>query len=225
MIKFVLDGLVESSDELDKGATWLTQYIASQMGKETIDRLKDFAAIGKYVVTGIVIGLLDPLGLLNLGNAVGMIVGILLDKFRKGLDEHSPSKKAFEISDYYMQGLVNGLDPSMITKKLDTVKDAMLSFMDGSLSSNLNFQPVLSPVLDMSAMSAIEKTISSAFGPKQFDLGLTPGHSLYSSPVGLTSPDLRGPQTVYNQYNTSPSPLSVEEVARRTASLIGQNRR
>jgi hypothetical protein len=101
----------------------------------------------------------------------------------------------------------------------------MLNFMDGALSADLNFQPTLSPVLDLGAMAAIEKTVSSAFGAQQFNLGMSPGFSLNSNPVGTQMQGPTAVQTAYNQYITSASPLSVEEVARRTKSLIGQSRR
>ena len=226
ILMFFLEGIVEAAYLVDGGVKYVIGYTISNFGKVIDNRWKDFTQIGINVISGIIAGILDPYALTGLDNSIQTIVYMMLGNLKRYLDEHSPSKKAYQISDYYMQGLINGLDPSALKSKMSTIKDAMLSFMDGSLATDLNFQPTLSPVLDMSAMSAIERTIASAFGAKQFSLGMSPGFSLVgSSPLNLGSTGTNLEQTVYNQYNTSASPLSVEEVARRTASLIGQNRR
>jgi hypothetical protein len=225
MIKFLLDGFAEAVIEIDKTLYTIVKYIAGGLGKETVARFKDFIQIGKYVVAGLIMGLLDPTGFINMGTALDSFITWMLNRLRNGVAGNSSTQQGSQIGASYVQSVADGIDPSKVKTKLDSVKEAMLSFMDGSLATNLNFQPTLSPVLDMGAMSSIEKTISSAFGPQQFDLGMSPGFSLARSPAGLVAPGPYQAQTVYNQYNTSASPLSVEEVARRTHSLIGQNRR
>lgn len=63
--------------------------------------------IGENIIRGLWNGISNLTGWI--GEKIGGFCNNLLDKFRSGFDEHSPSKEAFKIGDYFTIGLGNGL--------------------------------------------------------------------------------------------------------------------
>lgn len=63
--------------------------------------------IGSNIVNGLWNGINGGIGWLK--SAVSGFCDSVLGFFRRGFDEHSPSKKAYEIGDFFTQGLQNGI--------------------------------------------------------------------------------------------------------------------
>jgi len=224
MLKFFVAGMFESFFVIADGLEWMLNFILANGGMEILRKSRELEELGYNVIRGIVRGLYNPFSLAELDKAVDNISEFLIDKLREALDEHSPSRKSFQIAQYYMEGLVNGLDTSALQKKLYTVKDTMLDFMNGALQTDLNFQPMISPVLDLGAMSAIEKAVGSAFGGQQLAFASN-GYSFRNDPRLQQVQQYPQESVVFQQSISSAAPLSVEQIARRTQSLMAQSRR
>lgn len=222
---FFVESMVDSAKVLDAGNKWFVNYMIYGAGKQLLDKLPAIKNIGLYFIKGLISGLTSQTAAALLLAAAAWIADQLIGGTNSELDINSPSGEGEKIGDYYIQGIGKGLNPEKLKSKLSLMKDAMISFMDGALNSELNFQPTISPVLDLGAMTAIEQTIARSFGAQRLNLATAPGFSLRSNPLNQSTQGSVIEHTEYKQYITAPSPLSVEEVARRTASLIGQKRR
>ena len=85
--------------------------------------------IGENIIRGLWNGISNLTGWI--GDKIGGFCNNLLNKFRAGFDEHSPSKEAFKIGDYFTIGLGNGLvsrfsdiygDVESFTEKVSSIR-------------------------------------------------------------------------------------------------------
>lgn len=85
--------------------------------------------IGENVIRGLWEGISNLAGWI--GDKIGGFCNRILDKFREGFDENSPSKEAFKIGDYFTIGLGNGLtekfsdvygDVESFTKQISSIR-------------------------------------------------------------------------------------------------------
>ncbi len=75
------------------------------------DKISDMQKAGEDLTGGLNIGLESGMPTI-IAKSAELALGIL-DTMRTGLDEHSPSKKAIEIAEFFGDGIVNGLNSSI----------------------------------------------------------------------------------------------------------------
>lgn len=112
---------------------WGSQFM--QQGSSSAQGFKNLLIGGMSSVPGelfgigqnIVLGLWN--GISNLGSWLSRQIGSFCDSilgfFRKGFDEHSPSREAYEIGDLFTQGLANGM-----TERFGDIFDDVIHFAD-----------------------------------------------------------------------------------------------
>lgn len=108
---------------------------------------------------------------------------------RRALDEHSPSKVMYKIGDFAGKGFVNALSDyvsvsnragsSMAESAMSGLKDT-LSALGSAIDSDINVQPTIRPVLDMSS-------VRSGIGMINGLSGLSPSMSLLADVRGINS--------------------------------------
>ena len=108
---------------------------------------------------------------------------------RRALDEHSPSKVMYKIGDFAGKGFVNALSDyvsvsnragsSMAESAMSGLKDT-LSALGSAIDSDINVQPTIRPVLDMSR-------VRSGIGMINGLSGLSPSMSLLADVRGINS--------------------------------------
>lgn len=95
---------------------------------------------------------------------------------RKKLAEHSPSKVGYKIGDFFGVGFTNGIANNFVdssragTKMADNAKEALVnavSKMSNILDSDVDVQPVITPVLDLSNVTSGAASITSLLGGTQ----------------------------------------------------------
>ena len=98
---------------------------------------------------------------------------------REGLDENSPSKRWLEYGKLAVQGLANGLHQyasiavDEATNLGDSSSNAMSLLQDTFgmlLDDNLNLDPTIRPVLDLTDVEAKSALLQSMFGPQAMDM-------------------------------------------------------
>lgn len=131
------------------------------------ESLKD---IGKYVIEGLIDGFWS--GVEAVGNAVTEIGSNIINGFKDVLGINSPSKEAYAIARFVDQGLINGLismksdvakaSSKVGTSMLDSVKSAVANMAD-IVSSDVDMQPTIRPVIDLSGVQNGSKRIGEIF--------------------------------------------------------------
>lgn len=95
---------------------------------------------------------------------------------QRALDEHSPSKEGYKIGDFFGIGFTNGIINNFksaritSTKMADTAKQALTNSINkvrALLDSDMNVQPVISPILDLSGVESGTLYLNSMFGGTQ----------------------------------------------------------
>ena len=95
---------------------------------------------------------------------------------QRALDEHSPSKEGYKIGDFFGIGFTNGIINNFksaritSTKMADTAKQALTNSINkvrALLDSDMNVQPVISPILDLSGVESGALHLNSMFGGTQ----------------------------------------------------------
>ena len=95
---------------------------------------------------------------------------------QRALDEHSPSKEGYKIGDFFGIGFTNGIINNFksarinSTKMADTAKQALTNSINkvrALLDSDMNVQPVISPILDLSGVESGTLHLNSMFGGTQ----------------------------------------------------------
>ena len=131
----------------------------------------NFYNAGSYLVEGFTNGITDNTWKAEAKAAA--MASSALGAAKEALDEHSPSKEAYSIGDYFGQGFVNALvDYESKTYKAgysmaDYAKDGLgkaISSLKIVANSDIDVQPTIRPVLDLSDVEAGASTISGLFG-------------------------------------------------------------
>ena len=95
---------------------------------------------------------------------------------QRALDEHSPSKEGYKIGDFFGIGFTNGIINNFksaritSTKMADTAEQALTNSINkvrALLDSDMNVQPVISPILDLSGVESGTLHLNSMFGGTQ----------------------------------------------------------
>lgn len=191
----------------------------------------------------IVQGLLD--GMYNarhtLLNGVRDLANTVLSEFKSALGIRSPSKAFYRTVADISDGLLNGFrdfGPRMADGARD-VADNVVSVFDPvgnaiaqSLDKNLDLDPKITPVVDLTDISESGKELDKMFGSKSFGIGLSRrtaqqvsgATDVYERPLSSSQESVQSPIT-FIQNNTSPKELSSSEIYRLTKKQLFQTRR
>lgn len=215
IMKFFVEGLYDATDILDTGLEYFAAYVHSETGRKFYEKRDKVMGIGLNFVKGLVAGLTGNPALALLQAGAMALTDYLKKQTNEGLDINSPSEEGKDIGYYYVAGIAKGVDPKVLKEKLELLKTAMIDFMNGAITNDLVLQPVVYPVLDPGAMKLINDTFSNISSVR---VG-TPSMDKYGN-SGQTA------QVAYNytQNITASQPLTTEEIARRTKTLLSTPR-
>lgn len=211
----------------------------NQPVKNSMTQMKtDMQTAGEDAVDGLIAGLQSQKRIRQL-QTVSLTLGkTVSNATRQSLQERSPSRVAMEIGEYFTEGLSIG-----ITNKLNAVTEAgmeagntasnSLSYaaqaIDNILSSDENFQPVITPVLDFESLkkqaAQIPDILSKQSGINVKSITARVGQIAASNPTpSVNSNSQNGNKTGntgavnynFTQNNYSPTALSRTEIYRQT---------
>ena len=141
----VYDTIIKIKDKIVAWGNNTVTFFRTQVTK-IVSKVTDFfrelpenmIGIGEDIIRGLWNGISNMVGWI--GNKIKDFCSGILDGFRDGLDEHSPSKAAFEIGDLFTIGLGNG-----IVDRFSDIYDSIIGF--GDRISNIGFSM---PQIDVS---------------------------------------------------------------------------
>lgn len=129
VIKTLAKGLISNIPLLVKNAPKIIQALVAAL---TVG-IKSMATVGKHLIQGLWNGISDTIGWLK--DKVKGVVDKIKSWFtgKDGFDEHSPSKWAYQVAAYLMQGLANGVTDDMtaeeaLKKKCNNLKNILKDF-------------------------------------------------------------------------------------------------
>lgn len=182
-----------------------------------------FYQAGSYLIQGFINGMNSKKA--EVKAAADALAQTTLDSVNKTLDEHSPSRKMMEIGRYMDEGLAIGLRnyARQVTNESTAVGDAAISSMSNAISmiskvvdSNIDTQPTIRPVLDLSSVEAGAGQLNALFSTTQAaSISMGMNRSAYTeSQNGGAAPSSNS--ITFTQNNYSPKALSRLEIYRQT---------
>jgi tape measure domain-containing protein len=171
-----------------------------------------------------------------------VIAQSMLDAVQGTLDIHSPSRKFKALGQYANDGLVAGLkgSASNVTDAAAGVGDEAINGLRNSLAgiakavaTDMDFNPTIRPVLDLSAVQSQSGQLTSMLTPGTLQLqgaymsavsadnGYRANQEAILAEKSTVATD-RGGDTIFNQYNNSPKSLSPTEIYRQTKNQLSQ---
>lgn len=215
--------------DLDSSATDLGDTVAKNLYQAGVDAAR-----------GIVDGLISEQDAIVA--QMNKIADAMVEAIKKQLGIKSPSREFATVGGYAMLGLATGLQKMVPTleHKAEDVGDSTLDALKQALSdiskvvtNDIDMNPTIRPVLDLSDLERDAMRISGILTPRTIDVG-----SSYSSAAGIaTATRLRDQETsaysdesvdgehatiVFKQYNNSPKALSNGEIYRQTNNQLAK---
>lgn len=145
----------------------LVEALAKGLG----EGLSNIAEVGKNLMSGLLNGLKN--GLTNIWEGIKSVGKSVLDGLKDVLGIHSPSKETFAMGEFLDQGLINGLEKlsGSVKKSAEGVGTTAMKGLSNTLSnvadiinSDIETQPTIRPVLDLSNIRAGARSIGDIFG-------------------------------------------------------------
>ena len=158
-----------SMDETDFDFSSIAGICKSMVNEFTSHR-KDFVLAGWQFGMGISEGLRTSKELAVL--AAAAIARSILNKVRSILDEHSPSKAAAKMGEFFGEGLADGISGTneMVSKSgEDAAKSALkstkniLGGMNDLIDFDMNTDPIIRPIVDLSDVKGSSRIINGMF--------------------------------------------------------------
>ena len=240
IIKNLVDAVKSKNTEFEQGGRDIVVSINSGMKSKTdeakstmanllkdmYDSVKDydrkFEDIGRLLVKGITKGIRD-----NAREAIEAArdMARAVDRAsRDALDIHSPSRKFYEIGKYVVKGFVNSINDNLYLSdeagrnlgesSMHGVGEAVKN-ISNIINSDMDFQPTIRPVLDLSNVKTGVKSIHTMLSmDKAYQANTMMNQNRV---VELASQDVKtGNVYQFTQNNYSPKALSRIDIYRQT---------
>lgn len=233
----IINGIAEGIPDLIESAfnlilTFL-DAVADAVEEYTPQIIEAGTRIGVAIVKGMVEGLWDSVDVLL--EAISDLVQEAIDRFKARWGIDSPSKVTYDMAKYIMLGFAGGiLDKiNIVTNAFDEfsgkaqngIRDALDS-VSRKMDDKFAFEPVISPVLDLTNFNAGANRINDALSGQSFRASLAvasaEGSFDYADSTNgkVTREDFSG--VTFNQYNYSPKALDRPAIFRQTQTLTAR---
>ena len=184
---------------------------------------KDFKDAGKYLVEGVAKGVEDNAHI-AIAKAEAMAKDVLAAS-RRAFGINSPSKEFYEMGRFSVLGFTNALDDygdkaadagSNLAESAKTGLSNAISRITDIISGNIDTQPTIRPVLDLTNVESGTRRLNTLFSRTQA-LTISAGMNRDSSEIqnGETTAKI-GNTYQFTQNNYSPKALSRVEIYRQT---------
>lgn len=179
-------------------------------------------SIGGNIIDGIMRGINNAKNAVI--NTMYNLANRCLDVVMSALGIHSPSRKFAEVAKFMMLGMSKGLgdNEDMVYQDLKDISEKILDTMD----LNMDYAPVIKPTVDTSEIQSLRDLELSGVHASVIDSSVQNGSQLQQEIRALRE-ELRNSQTpmVFNQYNTSPKALDLNEIYRQTERQLERMKR
>lgn len=173
MATYILEGF------MDFDVTQLSLFVVTLVSRLN-DQVYLFEEAGTNFVGGLVNGIANSATIAYW--AVEAVARNMIARVRSVFDEHSPSKVATQIGEYFTQGLAKGVTGKESDALVSTqsVAENMIDVAQGTLTSlsqllaqDIDVDPVITPVVDLTNARASADAISSMFGAQDNAVHIT----------------------------------------------------
>jgi len=231
-----IEGITEGLPQIVTSAvelyfTFLETIEEEVISQENIERVM---AIGLSIAGNIIKGLVAGIGngISQVASAIWNLVTNSKDQMEgpEGYELESPSKWTYRVGQNLILGLVNAIKHGVLTTKkniaafVDNTKrefDPLTSLLSDELDGALEMKPLITPVMDISGITAGAGLIKNAFGRVIIPADLTAiGVQTSSADNDAASGADNEGGVVYNQYNYSPKALDRATIYRQTRTQV-----
>lgn len=234
-LKF-LDGLADNTIDFAGKAGDIVIKLLNGLSEAIETRRGEFQAAGRRLAFAIADGFTGGLAS-KVGDVVSGAVGLAgkaIAAFKDKIESKSPSKVFKRLGGYIVDGLALGLGNSTKAEKASatmaeaTIKafNESLKDISGQLSVMDQFNPTITPVLDLSNVQKDAKSLNGILGVKSLAPAFSYGSALYISGTQSTNSSdavaaTQGPTSVtFEQVINSPVALATSDIYRATRSQI-----
>ena len=142
--------------------------------------LGEFNTAGSDIVNGLVNGIANSAWLAY--EAIEAVATEMINRIRAIFDEHSPSKVATQIGEYFTEGLAKGVtgkegdalaSTQSVAENMIGVAQGTLTSLSQLLAQDIDVDPVITPVVDLTNARASADAISSMFGTQDNAVHIT----------------------------------------------------
>ena len=201
---------------------------------------KEFESVGIYALKGLKKGLKDKKHKDSIYKAVRAIARDMINEMKDELKIKSPSKVFAELGAFTMLGMAQGVagGSGNVTDAVgsagsDAVSEMKKSMGDISslLSSEIDPNPVITPVLDLSDVQEKAKKMADLYSASEIAAGASYGQAVAISQSQRAAQEAAPAETQsvqeikFEQNNYSPESLSETEIYRLTNNQLSQARR
>jgi hypothetical protein len=236
LIAALIKGIGEQDLKIIKAAGDTLLKFLEGLSKWVQDNKQRFHDVGHDLAEAIIEGLVS--GITGLGSGVrDALLGVAKDAFQAAKDFFhvgSPSKLMEELGKWVDLGFAGGIDKhsNQVDKSFEDMGDSAVTTMQTTMSrlsdlvsGEMEFNPVIAPVIDLTAVKAGADKMSSMLAAKPLttDVSFSQAASISAirQPVSETAASTsENPQIVFEQNNYSPKALSPLEIYRNTRSQI-----
>lgn len=234
-IKF-LDGLQRNLPKLiQKGVDFVLAFV-NGVANAIRDNSSKMGEAGANLATAMIEGMVRGLAA-GLGRVVSKAVDLAKSAFnaaKNALGISSPSKEFMWIGEQSAEGMAVGLEAysSVVNDAAESVGEAAvntlratISRMAAEVSDEMDTQPVIRPVLDLSEVRKQASNAGSIFSGLNTSTSFSDANEAAAGFRGIPprGPDDDPPTAgamVFNQYNNSPKALTNPEIYRQTKNLL-----
>lgn len=214
----IIDGFKANPTALSAAATESTSAAASEL----YNQYNNWYTAGAYLTIGLAAGIRS--GKADAINAAVEVATDALKEAKAALDEHSPSKKTYEMGKFFDLGMANGIKDygSDVTKRAGTMAETVLAKLSTMMASDLDTTPTIRPVMDLSGVEEGLDGIGTMFGGRTLSIGgsVNRARSAVAVDNAQQSPDANQNGSTVNytfeQNNYSPKALDRLEIYRQT---------
>lgn len=248
----IMEDLANSSQEEIYGFLQLWDYMqreGAKMSSNVANSLitGDFEKSGTQIAQGVANGVEN--GISNVTSAATLMCSSTENTVKDYFGIHSPSTLMYQVGEYMVQGLVNGIVASATElDKAFTLVNQAINFLQQLGDQGIEIQVKVTPVIDTSTFSAKLAEVQTSMG---FDTGSVLSNATLNtidrvaSQLGQNGSKRAGSELVgavaklsekidsidpsnfgvtYQQNNYSPKALSTAEIYRKTKSQISRYR-
>jgi tape measure domain-containing protein len=239
-----IDGIARNLPKIIQSGFNLVISFVEGLAKSVRENSDRMSTAGLDLAQAIIDGMVNGIGkgIDRVVNAAKDLAGNALDSVKNFLGIHSPSREFVKIGMFINQGLAIGITDyaglvtkaanSMGNSALDTLKNTMAK-VGSAVSGDINMQPVIRPVLDLSAVKKDSGLIAGMITPPNLALDglyhkaatLAVADRANKAPVtdvsqAVATTSDNGDNITFIQNNNSPKTLSRAEIYRQTNNLI-----
>lgn len=166
MVGYIVEGMTAKEETMKKSGAALAD--AGKSGISTEDKYEQWKAAGAYLTSGLAIGIKNADAVEKVKNAAVAVVKAAVKAAEDEAGIESPSRVFMGLGRYISEGFAIGIDnfaylasdssKSMASAAFNNTRD-ILSRLGDAISGDMDLQPTIRPVLDLSEVRARSKAL------------------------------------------------------------------